>query len=120
MLSAVRRDVGPVLLFWFGFVALARRLVRRGRREGMFTLRFVRGVGAVGAYLLVGGIVVSFVESGARGMLLATMLDDEGAWMGFVGLSMSLSALIAGFGLLTVGRVLCQAAVMRADLDATI
>lgn len=112
--------VWPVLLFWIGFVALARRLVRRGRRDGVFTQRFARGVGAIGAYLLVGCAVVAIVESAARSMLLATIFDSEDTWVGFVGTNFSLSTLVAGFGLLTVGRALRQAVVMRDDLDATI
>lgn len=111
---------GPGLLFWIGLLVLTKRLTRRGRRDGMFTDHFAHGVGLVGAYLLVGCVVVAAIHAAAQGMLIATLLPDEGAWIGFVGWDFSFSSLIAGFGLLTVSRVLHQAVAMRDDLDATI
>ena len=110
----------PRLLFWIGLLGLTKRLIRRGRREGMFTNQFAHGVGVVGAYLLVGCFAVAAIQAAAQGMLIATLLPHEGTWIGFVGWDFSLSALIAGFGLLTVSRVLQQAVAMRDDLDATI
>jgi hypothetical protein len=112
--------MAPTFFYALGFLALAWHLTRTARRTGLFSPDLALGVGRLGLYVLLGAAAVAVVESVASWRLMASMRDGTGVWdtLDFVHLSWAI--LFAGFGLLTVGRVMAQSVRMQREIDATV
>jgi hypothetical protein len=110
----------PDFLYAFGFVGLAWRLTRTARRRGLFSPDVALGVGHLGLYVLMGAVAVALTRMGADMRLFASMTDtaSSASWLLFFHLSWVI--LFAGFGLLTVGRVMAQSVRMQRVIDATV
>lgn len=110
----------PTLLLFIGFLILTRGLIRQARRTGTFTPQVATRTRRLGWYILLGSIIAAAIEALAGGVVLQAAVEGE-TWLGGIfDLSTSWSALLVGIGLITIGRVLGQAALMQADVDATI
>jgi hypothetical protein len=110
----------PTFFYALGFLVLAWRLVRKARRHGLFSPDVALGVGRLGLYVLLGALAVATLETWGSYRALSTLIVGLGpndAWAFF---HLSWAILFAGFGLLTIGRVMAQTVPMRAELDATI
>jgi hypothetical protein len=115
-------SVAPPFLYSIGFLFFTWRLIRTTRRRGFFVPGTALGIGRLGLYVLFGELAVAVVHSTASAPLLHTMAATTGGaldiWLRFFHLSWA--ALFAGFGLLTIGRVMAQTVPMQAELDATV
>jgi hypothetical protein len=110
----------PTQLLFIGFLILTRGLIKQARRTGMFTPQVATRTGRLGWYILLGSIIAAAIEALAGGIVLQAAVDGE-VWLGGIfDLHTSWSALLVGIGLITIGRVLGQAALLQADVDATI
>jgi Protein of unknown function (DUF2975) len=108
------------LSFLIGFLVLTRRLISHARARGLFTEDAARRVGLIGTFVLVGSLFTAVASAISDGMVLNhAKLGEPWGW-GFVNVSLPVPTLIAGFGILTVGRVLHIAVRMQHDIDATI
>lgn len=111
----------PRFVLLFGFVLLVKRLIRRGRREGLFNPGVARSVQVIGWYILLGTLAVSTLRMLGTALLLRHMAPRDFALATFVeSWNVSIGLLIAGAGVITVARVLRQAVALREDVDATI
>ncbi len=112
----------PDYLYSLGFVFLTWRLIRLARRRGFFVPDTALGVGRLGLYLLFGALIVAVVQAVASSTLLTTLADPMNSaqtnWMRFFHLSWAI--LFAGFGLLTIGRVMAQSVRLQREVDATV
>lgn len=110
----------PDFLYALGFLVLAWRLTRTARRRGLFSPHLALGVGRLGLYVLLGAFATSLIRMWGSSRLLATMVDHTGfnAVLSFFHLSWAI--LFAGFGLLTVGRVMAVSVRMQREIDATV
>jgi hypothetical protein len=108
------------LAYAFGFVACAWLLTRTARRHGLFSPDVALRTGHLGLYVLLGGLLVSLTRmwSGNQLMLSMATTHRTGTWWYF--LHFSWAVLFAGFGLLTVGRVMAQSVRMQREIDATV
>jgi DUF2975 family protein len=102
-----------------GFLGGVRWLVGRARRHGLFSRAVAGAVHGLGWWVLAGWLVVATVQALATSLLLSRMVPDHpaldlGQW------HTSVTALLAGAGLLTIARVMRIAVDMRTELDATI
>ena len=115
-------SVAPQLGYSLGFLFITWRLIRATRRRGFFVPDTALGIGRLGLYLLLGEVAVAMVQATAGATLLPTMAAPAGGtvdiWLRFFHVSWAI--LFAGFGLLTIGRVMAQTVPMRAELDATV
>ena len=108
------------LLFLIGFLVLTRRLISHARADGLFTEDVARRVGLIGAFVLVGSLFTAVASAISDGMVLChARLGEPWGW-GFVNFSLPVPLVIAGFGILTVARVLHIAVGMQHEIDATI
>jgi hypothetical protein len=112
--------MAPTFFYALGFLALAWHLTRTARRRGLFSPHVALGVGRLGLYVLLGAITVALVEAWASGRLLATMREGTTPWDSVAFVHLSWAVLFAGFGLLTVGRVMAQSVQMQREIDATV
>jgi hypothetical protein len=112
--------MAPTFFFALGFLTLAWGLTRTVRRRGLFSPHVALGVGRLGLYVLLGAITVSLVQAWAGSRLLATMRDEVSVWDSLTFVHLSWAVLFAGFGLLTVGRVMAQSVRMQREIDATV
>jgi Protein of unknown function (DUF2975) len=112
--------MAPTFFYALGFLALAWHLTRMARSRGLFSPEVALGVGRLGLYVLLGVALVAALESVASWRLLATMRagTSAGDILSFVHLSWAI--LFAGFGLLTVGRVMAQSVRMQREIAATV
>jgi hypothetical protein len=108
---------GVAFLFVAGLLLLLWLALRDGRQRGLFVEPFARRLGGLGLYVLLGELVVSIVHAWTRWQLTESMVPNgsaSGSW------SYSWTALLVGFGLITICRVMSLTVPMRAELDATI
>lgn len=113
--------VAPDFLYALGFLVIAWYLTRTARRRGLFSPHLALGVGRLGLYVLLGALFAGLLQMWADWHLVRSMdrgSDDISAALGFFHLSWAV--LFAGFGLLTVGRVLAQSVRMQREIDATV
>ena len=106
------------LLFVIGFLALSHLLIRRARLSGLFTARVADLVTVLGGYLLVGSIVTTLGSMLGRELFLYQVSRDYG-WAWELP-NLSWPTVVAGFGVLALGRVMHIAVSMQDDIDATI
>ncbi len=110
----------PELVLLMGFLASVFLLVRRARRSGLFSRPVARVVHWLGWYVLGGFLVVWTVQALAYSGLVRQMLtshhvqDFTSYW------HPSVTALLAGAGILTIARMLRLSVMMQEDLDGTI
>jgi hypothetical protein len=110
----------PDFLYALGFVGSAWKLTRTARRRGLFSPHVALGVGHLGLYVLIGAVAVCLMQLWGNERLFLTMAEPRrsGLWFWFFHLSWTL--LFAGFGLVTIGRVMAQSVRMQRDIDATV
>ena len=115
-------SVAPAFVYSMGFLFFTWLLIRHTRRRGFFVADTALGIGRLGLYVLFGELAVAVIHATASGALLATMGATTGATLtiGLRFFHVSWAILFAGFGLLTIGRVMAQTVPMREELDATI
>lgn len=112
--------MAPTFFYALGFLTLAWLLTRTARRRGLFSPHVALGVGRLGLFVLLGAIAVSLVQAWASSRLLASMRDGASLWDGISFVHLSWAVLFAGFGLLTIGRVMAQSVRMQREIDATV
>jgi len=113
-------EQGSGFVYAAGLLLLLSLLLRTAR-QGFFVPRIALAVGRLGLYVLLGGLAAAFLHAWAASRLAATMVDGELAHPGLVATLHGLAApLLAGFGLLTIGRVLVHAVPMQRELDTTV
>jgi hypothetical protein len=95
-------------------------VLRTARRHGVFSPQVALGVGRLGIYVLVGSLVAAAVQAKASVLLLDTLATQTNGWPFLSFFHLSWAGLIAGFGLLTVGRTLGHAVRMQREIDATV
>ena len=114
----------PVLLHWLwtlGFLGASTALIRRGRRQGLFTEAVARGTRHLGWFVLGGALLVALVGGVLTSVEISRLVTDFFVPAAIPGnMHVSWTAVIAGFGILTVGRILGQAVDMHRDLEGTI
>jgi hypothetical protein len=110
----------PEFLYVLGFLGLTWMLLQLTRRVGLFAPEVARGVGRLGLYVLTGTLVVAVLAAAASAQLLTTMTAIDGTGLFLQFFHISWAVLFAGFGMLTIGRALTQAAIMQREIDATV
>lgn len=107
-------------VFFVGFILLCVLLIRTARRRGLFTRDVARILSRLGGYLLVGEVVVGFVVAGLDHALLAGMARPGHGPRFTSLLSWSWPVVVAGFGVLTAGRVLAGSAQLQQEIDTLV
>ena len=110
----------PEYFYALGFVGFAWMLTRIARRRGLFSPHVALGVGHLGLYVLVGAVAVSLLRMWGEEHLFLTMIDVSSSGLWFPFFHLSWTTLFAGFGLLTIGRVMAQSVRMQREIDATV
>jgi uncharacterized membrane protein YraQ (UPF0718 family) len=112
-------DAAP-LGYTGGFVAFAWRLTLSARRRGLFSPHVALSTGRLGLYVLIGALIAGLVRAWADNHLMLSMAKTHytTSWLFFF--HYSWAVLFAGFGLLTVGRVMAQSVRMQREIDATV
>jgi hypothetical protein len=103
-----------------GFLMFAFLLTRSARRHGLFSPHVALGVGRLGLYVLLGYVAVTLLRMWTQVHLMLSMTSTirSGLWYYFLDFSWAIA--FAGFGLLTVGRVMAQSVRMQREIDATV
>lgn len=109
----------PSFLYLLGFLVLVRSMIGRARHEGLFTTLIARRLTALGVYVLVGA-VLSGAANGLCTILLGRTMVTEGGPGDYNMLGPSWIAIIAGFGLLTLGRVMRHGVVLQQEIDTLV
>ncbi len=110
------------VLWSAGFLWLSLRLIGGARRGGLFTDEVARGTTRLGWYILGGTVLVNVVGAVLTTMAISHLVVDDypmGAAT-FANLHLSWALVIAGCGVVSIGRVLQQTVPMREELDATV
>jgi hypothetical protein len=110
----------PDYLYALGFVGSAWLVTRTARRRGLFSPHVALGVGRLGIYVLVGALAVSLLRLWGQEHVFLSMHTPKSSGLYWYFLHLSWSTLIAGFGLLTIGRVMAQSVRMQREIDATV
>lgn len=114
----------PVALDWLwmlGFLALAKLLIMRARRFGLFTQDVARGVSRLGWFVLGGHVVVNLVSGLCRALGTTHLVDDFAVGFGTINdMDLSWAVIVGGFGILTVGRIMRESVGMHDDLEGTV
>lgn len=109
----------PDFVVFLGFVLLIWSVIRRAGRRGIFSTEVASRILLLGWWLLVGTLLVSAASAFGKVGLLHE-LNGQGTDQLLTVLHLSVPTLIAGFGLITLGRVMAQTVPMREELDATV
>ena len=108
------------LAFAVTFLVLCNLLLRRARREGLYTKGVAHGVIVLGLVVLLGAVATWLVSSLCAGLTHHYLLYG-GSWhWDFDPVHLSIATVIAGFGIVTVGRVMAIGVRMQHEIDATI
>src|SRR5262245_5190219 len=110
----------PTELLFIGFLILMRALIKQARRSGMFTTQVAARTRHLGWYILLGSLGAAAIEALAAGVVLQAAVRGQDWVDGIFTLHTSWSALLVGIGLITIGRVLRQAALMQDEVNATV
>lgn len=115
-------DAGTVLDLGFSgaVLALLWRLTRTARRRGLFTAPVARQVSVLGWVLLAGYVAVGVLRAALDGVLVHLVVGAPTFPAQQHALDLSITTLVVGFGLLTLGRVMSQTVAMRDEIDATV
>ncbi|HSV38875.1 MAG TPA: hypothetical protein VLI04_08960 [Nocardioidaceae bacterium] len=103
-----------------GFLLVVRSALKAALGRGIFTPSAAKRVTMIGWYVLVGGLALTAVESLARTLLARTLIGDISYWDFLDFWSTNWTAVCAGLGTLTLGRILSAAVPMKEELDATV
>lgn len=118
--SAHVADSSTDFVLLAGFLLLTRRLIRTARDNGLFTAPVASRTRTLGWFLLLGSLVAAGVGAVARGIVVSSVVRGVSwtdAWLDF---RASPTLILVGIGVLTVARVLRNAAALQEDVDATI
>ena len=108
------------LIFVIGGLLLVRRVIRAGRRGGLFTDVMATRTRQLGWFLLVMTVVWPFVAAAGAGVVVEAAVR-RGQWTDLLGHpSGSLGLVVVSFGILTVARILRRAVALQEEVDATI
>jgi hypothetical protein len=108
------------LAYAFGFLLGAWRVTRTARRKGLFSPDAALGTLRLGLYVLLGAVALWLTRMWADNQLMLSMAHTHHTDTWFFFLHVSWPILFAGFGLLTVGRVMAQSVAMQREIDATV
>jgi hypothetical protein len=108
----------PTFAVFAGFLLMTRRTIGYARRRGLFSIPLAERIERIGRLLLVGLLGAAVVEWLASGLLLDRLLTNT-SWAGG-SFSVSIAGIIGAVGLISIGRVMRQAAALQADADTTI
>ena len=106
--------------FFVGFLIVCALLIRAARRHGLFTEAVARWLTRLGGYLLVGELVTAFVVAWLHYELLSGMTRDGHAPTFTALVSLSWPVIVAGFGVLSAGRVLAGSAQLQQEIDTLV
>jgi hypothetical protein len=103
-----------------GFLLCAFFVTRTARRERLFSPDVAIWAGRLGLYVLLGYLILTLVRMWTQVHLMLSMTSSirSDPWYDFLDISWPI--LFAGFGLLTVGRVMAQSVRMQREIDATV
>ena len=114
----------PVLLdvMWsIGFLALTLALTRRARRRGLFTHEVARATTHLGWFILAGWAVVNLSGAVLRSVGVSHLVRAYSVIPGvFANLSWNWAVIIAGFGVISIGRVMQRTVPMQEEIEATV
>lgn len=106
-------------LFVAGFLLLTRRSLNAARKGGLFSDAVARRVTGIGWYLLLGSLLTGVMTGLLRYWLLAHLIPEQPpSWERHI--SVSVPVLIAGFCVLSVGRVLAHAVRIQREVDTLV
>jgi hypothetical protein len=112
------------LAYASGFLFGAWRVTRTARRKGLFSPDTALGILRLGLYVLLGGFATWLTKMWADQQLMLSMAHTNSGGTFFSAFyfffHLSWAVLFAGFGLLTVGRVMAQSVPMQREIDATV
>jgi hypothetical protein len=108
-----------------GFLFGAWRVTRTAHRQGLFSPHTALGTLRLGLYVLLGGLALWLMKMWADHQLMLSMAHTNAgntilSSSFYFFFHMSWAVLFAGFGLLTVGRVMAQSVAMQREIDATV
>lgn len=108
------------LAYASGFLFGTWLVTRTARRQGLFSPDTALGTLRLGLYVLLGAVAMWLTEMWADNQLMLSMAHTHrtATWLFF--LHGSWPVLFAGFGLLTVGRMMAQSVAMQREIDATV
>ena len=124
--SGAQRAVGALLdapssLAYGGALFLLTMLLRHAERDGVHTLMVAKRIAGLGRFLMLVVPLALLVESVAQNLLLAWSTSGEVEEFGFVGdWGLPWWAIITGFGMITLSRVMLEGVAMREDLEGTV
>ncbi|WP_104107651.1 DUF2975 domain-containing protein [Nocardioides sp. 616] len=102
-----------------GFFEGFRRVLRRARTAGVFSTTVARGLSVLGWYMIAWGSLETLTAGLVDAALLRSMAEGrETQW--FVLSGSPWVPLLVGLGLLSAGRIMVHAVVLREDVEATI
>jgi len=109
-----------LLCYTAGFLFLAWRLTRLARRRGLFSPHLALSISHLGLYVLLGALVAGLLRAWADNHLMLSMAATHytHTWLFFF--HYSWAVLFAGFGLLSVGRVMARSVRMQREIDTTV
>ena len=108
------------LAYASGFLFGTWRVTRTAHRQGLFSPDTALGTLRLGLYVLLGAVAMWLTEMWADNQLMLSMAHTHttGTWLYFF--HGSWPVLFAGFGLLTIGRLMAQSVAMQREIDATV
>jgi hypothetical protein len=103
-----------------GFLFFAFRLTRGARRHGLFSPHVALDTGRLGLYVLLGYAALTVVRIWTQIHLMLSMTNTIRSDLWYYFLHFSWAIAFAGFGLLTVSRVMAQSVRMQREIDTTV
>ncbi|MGQ0840392.1 DUF2975 domain-containing protein [Actinokineospora sp.] len=112
----------PSFLVLIGTLALAVRLFRTMRRNGIFARHTAVRLRTLGWFVLAGEVAATLTESTAQVWLIDTMVDTSVSWSAvlFNEGDLSLLALFLGVVLISFSRIMRVSTAMREELAGTV
>jgi hypothetical protein len=101
-------------------LVLTFHLIRRTRRDGLYSTATARRLRVLGWVLVAGSLAGMVVTSLARNQLLATMVNEDVGWLHPITPDAPWTVLLTGAGILTFARIMRIGVAMRKDLEGTV
>jgi hypothetical protein len=108
------------LAYTGGFLVFAFLVTRAARRHGLFSPQVSLGFGRLGLYVLIGYVAMSAIRMWTEIQLMLSMTATIRSSLWYYFLDFSWPIAFAGFGLLTISRILAQSVRMQREIDATV